>query len=114
MDVIVTEIEQIAVVELPGEKLDAGNAKECKDVLHPIVDQHSRIVLDLSQLEFVDSSGLGVLLSCLRRQTGAEGSLLLCGLARPVRALFELVRMHRVFDIYNTREEAVGALKSGT
>ena len=38
-----------------------------------------------------------------------SGDLKLCGMSKQVRALFELVRMHRIFDIYGTREEAVHA-----
>jgi len=66
-------------------------------------------VLDLSRLRFVDSSGLGALLSCLRQLTGRGGDLRLSGMSKPVRALFELVRMHRIFDIYPTKEEAIKA-----
>lgn len=69
-----------------------------------------RAVLDMSQLQFVDSSGLGAILSCLRELNKRDGDLSLCGLTKPVRTLFELVRMHRVFEIFNTREEAIRAL----
>jgi anti-sigma B factor antagonist len=65
------------------------------------------VVLDMSALNFVDSSGLGALLSCLRAMNGKNGQLRLYGMTKPVRALFELVRMHRIFTIYNSREEAL-------
>jgi len=46
------------------------------------------------------------------RQLNASGAeLKLCGMSKPVRAVFELVRMHRIFDIYDTREQAVGAFQ---
>jgi anti-sigma B factor antagonist len=109
MDITTTEAGSVTIVELPGDKLDASNANDCKDTLHPVIDQHDKVVVDLSQLGFIDSSGLGALLSCLRRQTSSGGELKLCGLSKSIRALFELVRMHRVFDIHNTREEALAA-----
>jgi anti-sigma B factor antagonist len=65
----------------------------------------------MSELKFVDSSGLGAILSCLRQQNASGGELKLCGMLKPVRALFELVRMHRIFDMYNTREEAIMAFR---
>jgi anti-sigma B factor antagonist len=68
------------------------------------------VVLDLSQVRFVDSSGLGSILSCLRQMNAKGGELNLCGITKQVRALFDLVRMHRIFDIYDTRDEAVRAL----
>jgi anti-sigma B factor antagonist len=43
---------------------------------------------------------------------GKKGQLLLCGMTKPVRALFELVRMHRIFSIYNSQEEALVELKA--
>jgi anti-sigma B factor antagonist len=63
----------------------------------------------MSALQFVDSAGLGAILSCLRKLTAAEGDLKLCGLTGPVRAIFEISRMHRIFDIYATRAEAIAA-----
>ena len=59
-----------------------------------------KVVFDLRELRFVDSSGLGAILSCLRQLNGKGGELKLCGMTKPVRALFELVRMHKIFDIY--------------
>ena len=66
-------------------------------------------VLALPELKFLDSSGLGAILSCLRQLNASSGELKLCGMSKGVRALFELVRMHRIFDLYNTREEAIVA-----
>ena len=70
------------------------------------------MVFDLSKLRFVDSSGLGAFLSCLRKLNAKGGDLKLCGMSKQVRAVFELVRMHRIFDIYGTREEAVRAFQA--
>jgi anti-sigma B factor antagonist len=67
--------------------------------------------VDLSHLRFVDSSGLGAMLSCLRQLNATGGDLKLCGMSKAVRAVFELVRMHRIFDIYDTRELAVSAFQ---
>jgi anti-sigma B factor antagonist len=110
MEMTIEKIGNATVVILPGEQLDASNAKEFKRDIAPVLEVNSQVVFDLSQLRFVDSSGLGAILSCLRQLNAAGGDLKLCGLSKPVRALFELVRMHRIFDIYGTKEEAVQAL----
>jgi anti-sigma B factor antagonist len=68
------------------------------------------VVFDLRELRFVDSSGLGAILSCLRQLNAKGGDLKLCEMTKPVRALFELVRMHKIFDIYVTKEQALRAL----
>ena len=97
----------VVIALAPGETLDAGNAKDFKSEVAPLITPGARMVVDLSKLKFVDSSGLGAMLSCLRQLNAIGGDLKLCGMSRPIRALFELVRMHRVFEIFNTREEAL-------
>ena len=107
MKITTKTIHNGVVVHLNIDYLDASNAKEFSLGMGPILNEHKSIILDMSSLEFVDSSGLGALLSCLRQQNASDGSLALCAISKPVRTLFELVRIHRVFDIYNTCDEAV-------
>lgn len=102
----------VTVYEIPFEALDASNSAQLKKSLQSLVDQNPKIVLDMGRLQFVDSSGLGVILSCLRKANASGGDLKLCKLSKPVRALLELVRMHRIIDIFNDSEEAVKAFAS--
>jgi anti-sigma B factor antagonist len=106
MDFSSEVIDGVTIVALRGETLDASNAKALKTDLASVLAPGARLVFDLKAVKFVDSSGLGVLLSCLRHVHSSGGDLKLCEMAKPVRALFELVRMHRIFEIYGTREEA--------
>jgi anti-sigma B factor antagonist len=71
-----------------------------------LLEPGAKLVIDMSNLEFVDSTGLGTLVACLRHAHGVRSEIKLCQLSKPVRALFELVRMHRVFEIFNTSDEA--------
>jgi len=108
MKLIVTELsEKTAIVSFPMENLDAANVKEFREAIQAITANREVVLLDMSPLNFIDSSGLGALLSCLRAMNGKGGQLRLFGMTKPVKALFELVRMHRIFAIYNSREEAV-------
>lgn len=99
----------ISVVVVQGEHLDASNTKDFKRDVAALVEPNAKVVMDLSQVIFVDSSGCGAILSFLRQLKSAGGDLKLCAVTKPVRSLFELVRMHRVFDIFNTKEEAIKA-----
>ena len=109
MEIAVDKIDNVAVAMVPVEELDASNAGEFKHDIAPVLQANARLVLDLSRLRFVDSSGLGAMVSCLRQLSSKGGDLKLCGMSKQVRGLFELVRMHRIFDIYSTKEEAVHA-----
>ena len=106
---VIERLQDVAVVELPYEELDASNAADFKRELATLVETQRKLVFDLSRLRFVDSSGLGAFLSCLRKVSERGGELKLCGLSTAVRAVFELVRMHRIFDIHPTRDAAIHA-----
>ncbi|MCG6988918.1 MAG: STAS domain-containing protein [Gemmatimonadetes bacterium] len=109
MQISVDRVNDVTVALIPVEELDASNAAEFKRDVARILAADTQLVIDFSRLRFIDSSGLGVMLSCLRQMSARGGDLKLCGMSKQVRATFELVRMHRIFDIFPTCEEAVGA-----
>ena len=111
MQAMVEHVDDVTVVVVPGVSLDASNAKEFKQGMTSLLNARSKVVFDLQQVEFVDSSGLGGLLSCLRQLSAVGGELKLCGMARPVRDLFALVRMDRIFDIFSNQADAIGAFQ---
>lgn len=108
MDLLCEPIKGVMVVVPAGPQLDASTAGEFQQAMAPVLEAHSQILVDLSRLDFVDSSGLGAFLACLRHVQAQGGELKLCGLLPQVRALFELVRMHRLFHIFDTQEAALG------
>jgi len=102
-------VGDVTVAAVPMEELDASNAAQFKGDIAPLLESTTRVVLDLTRLRFVDSSGLGAFISCLRKLNAKGGDVKLCGMSKQVRGVFELVRMHRIFDIYATKEEALRA-----
>ena len=111
MQMAVEKIGDVAVATVPVDELDAGNAAEFKRDMAPLLDENTNVALDLSRLRFVDSSGLGAFISCLRKLNARGGDLKLYGMSKQVRTVFELVRMHRVFDIVGTKEDALRAFQ---
>jgi len=97
----------IHVIFVKEERLDAHNAEELKADLNRLFDEgHKDIVVDLKEVRFIDSSGLGVLVSGFKNASARQGSLKLSALQTQVRSMFELTRLHRVFDIYPTADDA--------
>lgn len=94
----------VIVIQYQGENLDASNVREFRALMQPVLEKHHRIVFDMQHMKFVDSSGLGALISCLRETNAQKGDFRLCSLSRSVSALFELMRMHRVFNIHESPE----------
>lgn len=111
MEIAVEKMGNVAVAVVPVEELAGENTGEFKRDMAPVLEANTHLVLDLSALRFIDSSGLGAMLSCLRQLSAKSGDLKLFGMSQQVRSLFELVRMHKIIDIYNTKEEAVLAFQ---
>ncbi|ADV63207.1 anti-sigma-factor antagonist [Isosphaera pallida ATCC 43644] len=105
----IRQVADVTIVLLDTEHLDASNSKEFRASVNPILESHSHVVFDMSKIAFVDSSGCGVLLSCLRELNSRGGDLRLCGLSPQVRSLFELVRMHKIFNMYESADEAISS-----
>jgi anti-sigma B factor antagonist len=113
MQVIVEPAGDVGVATLVTDQLDAGNADDFKLEMAPIVKEYPNLVLDLGRVQFVDSRGCGVILSCLKNVSTAGGDLKLCRVTRPVRTIFELIRLHRICEIFDTREQAVQSFRAG-
>jgi len=113
MEITQNQQGEILVITLEAESLDAKDAAEFKQ---KVVDQIAgsdcqAVVFDLEKLKFIDSSGLGSFLSVLRILNAQEGDLKLANMNATVRAMFELVSMHKIFEIYNKVEDAVRAFQ---
>jgi anti-sigma B factor antagonist len=100
------------VVAVCDSRIDAAVADDFRAEIARIAQGGSRkILLDLSEVTFVDSSGLGSIIACLK-QLGPDGDLAVCGAHDSVGNLFRLTRMDKVFRIFPTQEEALASLGS--
>ncbi len=91
------------------KRLDALVASEFKDKVIQSLDEAGtkQAIIDMREVSFVDSSGLGALVSVLKH-VARGGRLVLCSLQKAVDDLMELTRLHRIFDI---AEDVEGALE---
>ncbi|MEJ2490319.1 MAG: STAS domain-containing protein [Desulfuromonadales bacterium] len=71
----------------------------------------NNLVVDLQAVRFVDSSGLGALVSGFKNASSRNGNLKLAGLQLQVKSMFELTRLHRVFEIYTDTSEALASFQ---
>ena len=109
MKLVQEKKDEVMIITPAGDVLDASVTADFKGAITPILKAERHVVLDMSNIQFVDSSGVGAILSCLRTLNAEGGDLKLCALTKPVQALFELVRMHKIFDIFDNRDEAAAA-----
>jgi anti-sigma B factor antagonist len=111
MQLSVDKVGDVTVVTVGVQDLDAGNAEEFRQEIEPALEGCRKLVLDLDRVRFVDSRGCGMILSCLKSLAQTGGDLKLCGVVPQVRMVFDLIRLHRICEIVDTREEAVKAFQ---
>lgn len=99
----------ILVITPQIDKLDAMNASSFKDKVLNLLHQTqlSKLIFDLSQVQFIDSSGLGAFLAIQRAVKKQEGNIKIVHLSKNIQTLFEIVSMHRILDIVPSMEEAI-------
>lgn len=98
------------MIRVTEARLNAANAIHFRRESIALVDSGAtRLVIDLGQVSFVDSSGLAALVAVLKR-VGITGSLAISGLQPVVRRMFELTRMDRVFHLYPDAASARSAI----
>jgi anti-sigma B factor antagonist len=99
--------EGVVICQVSGE-LDASNARELLDAIdREAAAGATRIVLSLAKLDYIDSSGLGALVKCLKNARSRGGDVKLSGLKPEVKKVLELTRLDRIFDIFGSEEDAV-------
>ena len=92
------------------KRMDARSAAEFKDRVGALIKDGNRfIALDLSEVEFIDSSGLGALVSILK-QLGGQGEMVIGGVRETVASLFKLTRLDKVFQMYADPGMALNAV----
>lgn len=97
----------VTVIEAAGD-LDVASAPELRNLLSQEIDAgHTRLVVDLSEVPFVDSTGLGTLVAIMRQASQAGGALKLASPRDTVSRVLTLTRMREFFDVSNSVAESV-------
>lgn len=102
-------IKDIQIIVVEYKSLDASKVEEFVRLVSEEILKSKKNLIDLSKVDFVDSAGLGSLLSCLKKAKSGQGDLRVFGLTKSVRSLFELMRMQKIFSIYDDRAMAVAS-----
>lgn len=101
----------ISIVEIEGE-VDLYSSPELRNVLLNLTkSKTSAILIDLEKVKYMDSSGVATLVEALQQAKKYDGALKLGNLRDAVKDVFELSRLDKVFDIYETIEEAKRAFE---
>lgn len=105
--------DDICVLFPTPDRLTALNGAVFKQQAVKLIEEgHARLIVDMSAITFIDSSGLGAMVGILKR-VGNRGEIVVCGLSSSLKQMFTITRMDKVFAAYPDRAAAINALKEG-
>jgi anti-sigma B factor antagonist len=104
---------EIAVVEVSGW-IEISTAPRLRDTLIGLIDQgHLHLILDMSEVVFLDSTGIGVLVGLLHRLRSRDGSLAIAGAKDRVYKAFQISQLTRILTLTETVQDAIVAVNTG-
>ncbi|NJK62304.1 MAG: STAS domain-containing protein [Synechococcaceae cyanobacterium SM2_3_1] len=99
--------EKLAIIPLQG-RLASQNASEVRQLLHQVISYgYANILLDLAAVNFIDSSGIGVLISALKKCRTLGGNLCLCNISEAVVDLLEITSLNQAFGCFDDVQTGV-------
>ena len=101
-------VGDVLKVSLDG-RLVAACSEEFKEAMFEHLKDHKSVLFDLTRMVHVDSSGLGVLVTILQRVNSHGGSVKLACLQPRPRIVFDITKIYRVFEIYDTVDAAIAS-----
>ncbi len=106
------ELDGIVILEPKGKIMGGPDATLLHDKLHEIIEAgKKRVVIDLSQVDWMNSTGLGILISTLTTLRNNDGELKLANVTEKIKSLLVITKLAPVFDSFDTIDDAVKAFK---
>lgn len=110
MNYTINERYNTVVIELKGKVMGGPDAKTFRNDLDELIEEGKKnVVVDLSDVKFMNSSGLGILIGGLKKMNKAGGDLKICGATERIESLLMVSQLTKVFDNYETLDEALAA-----
>lgn len=103
----VTEKNGVRILTLETDHLDALNSEELKKNMISNCEGAEKVVLNLSHVTFVDSSGLGTILTVFRHISGKQGNMVIADARESVKVLFKLVRLSHMIKVFDDEGDAL-------
>lgn len=102
-------VDQSAIVVVAGEINLSQTTRFQDDLSNVLTEKPNQVILDLAGVSYMDSSGIASLVKMLSRVRATGATMHLVGASARIRSLFEITRLDNVFDIRDTREDALNA-----
>jgi anti-sigma B factor antagonist len=108
MKLDVKEIGAVSAIHVKGNLIGGAETLALHEKVKELLAQkRSRIIIDLSGVTWINSSGLGMLMGCLTSVKNANGEMKLTGVTEKVKNLFVITKLITLFDVFESVQEAV-------
>jgi len=110
MKIDMKEIGDVTVMIVKGKLMGGPETISVHDQVKELIEQDKKkVVIDLSHVAWMNSSGLGTMMGCLTSLKNAGGDLKLAGVTEKVKSLFMITKLITIFETYDTSDEAAAA-----
>ena len=110
MNINVEEKNSVVLISLEGEMIGGPAAAQLSEKLHELCDNNKKkILVDLQNIDWMNSSGLGILIGSLTTLRNCGGEFKLLHLSKKVGELLKITKLDRVFDIFEDEGEAIAS-----
>ena len=100
--------DNISIIRVQSERITHAEAPDMKTTFLKLLTEETTIfVLNLSKLNFMDSTGLGAMLFGLRQAEANDKEIIFCGLSDKIKSLVRIARLDSILEIYTTEDEAI-------
>lgn len=104
-------VDDIVVVDCSGRIIFGEETSQLRDTIKNLLPEHSRIVLNLAGVNYIDSGGLGTLVSLYTSARNINASVKLANLTQRVGDLLQVTKLLTVFDVYDSEAQALDSFR---
>jgi len=111
MDFTITEKNGITILNLSGKIMGGPEATEINEKINQLIDNdNKKIIIDLVNVDWMNSSGLGILIGAVTVLKNSNGCLCLINVSDRIKNLLKITKLDTVFNIYDNFDEAAAAI----
>lgn len=115
MKATVRQVDSVTVVDISGRITLGEGCSQLRDLIHEQLGKGKKyVLLNMADVTYIDSSGIGELVSAYTRVSGQGGQLKLLSLTKKVHDLLQITKLYTVFDVHDDEVKAIGSFQKSS
>ncbi|WP_320175864.1 STAS domain-containing protein [Maridesulfovibrio sp.] len=112
MELSFKQIDEVTVVKIESTELNHVVSHDFQRQIQPIFEEKQfNVALDMDSVDFMDSMGIGTLITLRNKLMKEKGNIAMFNISERVKKIIDIAALHKVFDLFDTEEDAVNGLK---